>query len=206
VPETSKSYVADATATISEVAFSTNGAVEFFVQFADLDNANFKLIIEKGLKVIPVASREILRIKLNGQTVCRPTRLCPSHKVAQGQTLCSGDPITHWSWISDGLPQSGLGSPANASSAVKWSRTRALESATKRINLAYICVPQNVARYTLTRSVSSRSSLHAVGCRRTDYQVDVGIWHIALICSAAEFDGYRSHHRHQASRTKHVAV
>jgi hypothetical protein len=87
VPETSKSYVADATATISEVAFSTNGAVGFFVQFADLDNANFKLIIEKGLKVIPVASREILRIKLNGQTVCRPTRLCPSHKVAQGQTL-----------------------------------------------------------------------------------------------------------------------
>jgi histone H3/H4 len=39
------------------------------VQFADPDNANFKLIIEKGLKVIPVASREILRIKLNGQAV-----------------------------------------------------------------------------------------------------------------------------------------
>jgi hypothetical protein len=69
VPDTSKSYVADATATISEVASSTNGAVGFFVQFADPDNANFKLIIEKGLKVIPVASREILRIKLNGQAV-----------------------------------------------------------------------------------------------------------------------------------------
>jgi hypothetical protein len=69
VPETSKNYVADATATISEVASSTNGAVGFFVQFADPDNANFKLIIEKGLKVIPVASREILRIKLNGQAV-----------------------------------------------------------------------------------------------------------------------------------------
>ncbi|HEY0799669.1 MAG TPA: hypothetical protein VGD54_02430 [Steroidobacteraceae bacterium] len=69
VPEASKSFVADATATINEVAASTNGAVGFFVQFADPDNTNFKLILEKGLKVIPVASREILRIKLNGQSV-----------------------------------------------------------------------------------------------------------------------------------------
>jgi hypothetical protein len=43
VLETSKSYVADATATISEVASSTNGAVGFFAQFADPDNANFNL-------------------------------------------------------------------------------------------------------------------------------------------------------------------
>jgi len=69
VPEANKRYVADATAVLNEVASSATGAVGFFVQFADPENANFKLIAEKGLKVIPVASREILHIKLTGQAV-----------------------------------------------------------------------------------------------------------------------------------------
>jgi hypothetical protein len=43
--------------------------VGFFVQFADPENANIKLIAEKGLTVIPVASREILRIRLSDQSV-----------------------------------------------------------------------------------------------------------------------------------------
>ena len=69
VPEDHKRYVADATAVLNETAASTNGAVGFFVQFADPENANIKLIAEKGLKVIPVVTKEILDKKLNGQSI-----------------------------------------------------------------------------------------------------------------------------------------
>jgi len=69
VPEANKRYVADATAVLNEVASNANGAVGFFVQFADPESADFKLIVEKALKVIPVASRDILQIKLAGQQV-----------------------------------------------------------------------------------------------------------------------------------------
>jgi hypothetical protein len=69
VPEANKRYVADATGVLNETASSAHGAVGFFVQFADPENANIKLILEKGLTVIPVASREILKIRLGGQNV-----------------------------------------------------------------------------------------------------------------------------------------
>src|SRR5262245_23511090 len=69
VPEANKRYVADATAVLNETASSTNGAVGFIVQFADPENANIKLIVEKGLTVIPVASRQVLHIKLNDQGI-----------------------------------------------------------------------------------------------------------------------------------------
>ena len=69
VPEANKRYVGDATAVLNETASSTNGAVGFFVQFADPENANIKLIVEKGLKVIPVASRQVLHIKLNDRGI-----------------------------------------------------------------------------------------------------------------------------------------
>lgn len=69
VPETNKSHVPDVTAVLNETASSTNGAVGFFVQFADPENTNIKLIVEKGLKVIPVASRQVLHIKLNDRSI-----------------------------------------------------------------------------------------------------------------------------------------
>jgi hypothetical protein len=69
VPEDHKRYVADATAVLNETAASTNGAVGFFVQFADPENANIKLIADKGLKVIPVVTKEILDKKLNRQSI-----------------------------------------------------------------------------------------------------------------------------------------
>ena len=43
----------------------------FFVQFADPDNANFRLIASLGLSLIPVTSDDIQRIKLNGEAVYR---------------------------------------------------------------------------------------------------------------------------------------
>jgi hypothetical protein len=64
-------YVADATAVINEVASSPDNAVGFFVQFADPDNANFRLITSKGLSLIPVTSDAIQRIRLHGEAVYR---------------------------------------------------------------------------------------------------------------------------------------
>jgi hypothetical protein len=56
--------VADATAVINAVAESTDGAVGFFVQFADPQNGNIRLMAEKNLRIIPVVSREILRTRV----------------------------------------------------------------------------------------------------------------------------------------------
>jgi hypothetical protein len=69
VPEDNKRYVADATAVLNETASSASGEVGFFVQFADPENANIKLMVEKGLKVIPVVTKEILDKKLSGQSI-----------------------------------------------------------------------------------------------------------------------------------------
>jgi hypothetical protein len=69
VPDANKRYVADVTAVVNETASSTIGAVGFFVMFADPESADIRLIAEKGLRVIPVASREMLRIKLGGNSV-----------------------------------------------------------------------------------------------------------------------------------------
>jgi hypothetical protein len=69
--DVNKRYVADATAVINEVASSQDNAVGFFVQFADPDNANFRLIASQGLSLIPVTSDEIQQIKLNGEAVYR---------------------------------------------------------------------------------------------------------------------------------------
>jgi hypothetical protein len=69
VPDNHVVYKNDATAVLDEIGFSTDGAVGFFVQFADPDNDNIKLLMRKNLKIVPVISAEILRIKLNGQEV-----------------------------------------------------------------------------------------------------------------------------------------
>lgn len=61
--------VANATEVINEVAASTNGAVGFFVQFADPTNANIRLLVERNLRVVPVVSRELLRARVGGQAV-----------------------------------------------------------------------------------------------------------------------------------------
>ena len=61
--------VANATEVINQVAASTDGAVGFFVQFADPTNANIRLLVERQLRVVPVVSRELLRARVGDQAV-----------------------------------------------------------------------------------------------------------------------------------------
>jgi hypothetical protein len=70
VSDGNKHYMDDTTAVLNEVARSNDEAVGFFVQFADPENANFKLITETDLSIIPVMSNEILDIRQwDGQPV-----------------------------------------------------------------------------------------------------------------------------------------
>lgn len=62
-------YMNDATAVLTNVAASSDGSVGMFVQFADPENANIRLMHEKGLTVIPVVSREMMAAKANGTEV-----------------------------------------------------------------------------------------------------------------------------------------
>ena len=69
VPAANIRRVANATEVINEVAASTNGAVGFFVQFADPTNANIRLLVERNLRIVPVVSRELLRARVDDQAV-----------------------------------------------------------------------------------------------------------------------------------------
>jgi len=69
VPASNIRHLPDATAMINAVADSADGAVGFFVQFADPTNANIRLMVEKNLRIIPVVSREILRTRVADQLV-----------------------------------------------------------------------------------------------------------------------------------------
>jgi hypothetical protein len=68
-PDSNITYMNTATDVINRIADSTNGEVGFFVQFADPRNANIKLMVERGLRVVPVISREILRARVGEQSV-----------------------------------------------------------------------------------------------------------------------------------------
>ncbi len=69
VPDRNITHVATATDVINRVATSTNGEVGFFVQFADPRNQNIRLMVESGVRVIPVISRELLRARVGDQSV-----------------------------------------------------------------------------------------------------------------------------------------
>lgn len=62
-------YVNDATTVINTVAAAGDQSVGFFVQFADPENANIKLMMEKGLTVVPVVSREIANAKVGEESL-----------------------------------------------------------------------------------------------------------------------------------------
>lgn len=69
VPDANITHVATATDVIRNVAQSTDGRVGFFVQFADPRNANIRLMVESGVRIVPVISREILRARVGEQSV-----------------------------------------------------------------------------------------------------------------------------------------
>lgn len=69
IQEANIRYGRDATDVIEQVAASTDGAVGFFVQFADPTNANIKLLVERNLHVVPVVSRELLRARVDNEAV-----------------------------------------------------------------------------------------------------------------------------------------
>lgn len=69
VPEANIRHVANTTEVLEQVAASTDGAVGFFVQFADPTNANIRLLVERNLRVVPVVSRELLRARVADQAV-----------------------------------------------------------------------------------------------------------------------------------------
>lgn len=60
-------YVQDAQTVINTVAAGSDNSVGFFVQFADPENANIKLMQDKGLTVVPVVSREITKARVGDQ-------------------------------------------------------------------------------------------------------------------------------------------
>jgi len=60
-------YVNDTQTLINTVANAQDNQVGFFVQFADPENANIRLMQDKGLSVIPVVSREITKAKVGEQ-------------------------------------------------------------------------------------------------------------------------------------------
>ena len=62
-------HVGNATEVINQVAASSDGAVGFFVQFADPTNANIRLLVERNLRIVPVVSRELLRARVGDQAV-----------------------------------------------------------------------------------------------------------------------------------------
>lgn len=69
VPDSNITHMRDATEVINRIADSNNGEVGFFVQFADPRNTNIRLMVERGVRIIPVISREILRARVGDTPV-----------------------------------------------------------------------------------------------------------------------------------------
>lgn len=61
---TNVKFVQDAATVINTVAAGADNAVGFFVQFADPENSNIRLMQEKGVNIIPVVSRDITKAKV----------------------------------------------------------------------------------------------------------------------------------------------
>lgn len=81
-------HIDGATAVINQVASATDGSVGFFVQFADPENANIKLVVEKGLRMVPVISKEIVRAKVGDQELyqVQDFSLTPGGFISKGKT------------------------------------------------------------------------------------------------------------------------
>lgn len=83
--------VADATAVINTIATSTDNSVGFFVQWANPENPNIALMVDKGLSIIPVVSREISQAKVAGADIysVQEFSLTPGGFISSGKTAIS---------------------------------------------------------------------------------------------------------------------
>jgi hypothetical protein len=86
LPENIK-YVDSAKAVIETVANSPGNPVGFFVQFADPENPNIKLMQEKGLTILPVVSRQITAAKVGNDDLYQ----VQSFNLTAGGLFRSGD-------------------------------------------------------------------------------------------------------------------
>jgi len=82
---------ANATEVINTVAASQDNVVGFFVQWANPENNNIKLMVDKGLNVVPVVSREVQSAKVNGEDVysVQEFNLTASGFISNGKTVIS---------------------------------------------------------------------------------------------------------------------
>lgn len=83
--------VSDATAVINTVAASSDNSVGFFVQWANPDNPNIALMVEKGLSIVPVVSREVSQAKVAGEDLysIQEFSLTSGGIIASGKTAIS---------------------------------------------------------------------------------------------------------------------
>lgn len=99
-------YVNDTATVINTVAAGADNAVGFFVQFADPENANIRLMQDKGLTIIPVVSREITKAKVKDQDLYQ----VQSFNLKSGGIFASGeDKVTACTPVAiiTGNPESG---------------------------------------------------------------------------------------------------
>lgn len=80
-------FVMDTATVINTVAAGSDNSVGFFVQFADPENANIKLMQDKGLTIVPVVSREITKAKVKEQDLYQ----VQSFNLKSGGLFTSGD-------------------------------------------------------------------------------------------------------------------
>lgn len=100
---------------IEQIATGSDGAVGFFVQFADPENVNIKMVIDKGLRVVPVASREILRANVGGESVYRLETFAISSGWGGKDVSTSCTPVA----IFTGTPEAvAKAQPTNANAAL----------------------------------------------------------------------------------------
>lgn len=81
----------NATEVINTIAASSDNSVGFFVQWANPENANIKAMVDKGLNIVPVVSREIQRAKVGDQDVysVQEFNLTSGNWVSGGKTSIS---------------------------------------------------------------------------------------------------------------------
>lgn len=84
-------YVSNTTAMLDTIASGDDSMVGFFVQFADPENPNIKKMVDSGLTIVPVVSREISNAKVAGQDLYS----VQSFSIVSGGLFSSGsDKIT----------------------------------------------------------------------------------------------------------------